>query len=349
MDHHSSLAHSSYINLLRSLKDDAVSDLRGTPNKVMRGTRGYWYDTYRVGNSVHRRYIGEDSSELKSRIDNHRTLRAEKDQRQKHQARLVKVLRAEGFMGLDVTTGSLLAAMSGAGVFRLGGTIVGTHAFRLYEGELGLRFTMDQSAHTDDIDIASFERLSIALEDTTSPPMIDVLKDFKFEPAPDLVPGATWRWRQTKGDAMVEFLTPSFSEEEGRRSLPALGVQAQALHHLNYLLSDPIQAAVTYRSGVLVQIPRPEKFAVHKLIVADRRREGSDTLKAHKDRKQAEFLIEALTADRPDDLIEAFEEAAEKGEKWRLRIGRSLAKLPTTMRHLKSLGLKKPDRDGKMS
>ncbi|WP_241560124.1 GSU2403 family nucleotidyltransferase fold protein [Solirhodobacter olei] len=25
-----------------------------------------------------------------------------------------------------------------------------------------------------------------------------------------------------------------------------------------------------YRSGVLVQIPQPERFAIHKLIVADR-------------------------------------------------------------------------------
>lgn len=38
-------------------------------------------------------------------------------------------------MGVDTATGSLLAAMAGVGVFRLGGTIVGPHVFRLYEGE----------------------------------------------------------------------------------------------------------------------------------------------------------------------------------------------------------------------
>ena len=42
----------------------------------------------------------------------------------------------------------------------------------------------------------------------------------------------------------------------------ALGVSAQALHHLNYLIAEPIQAAVLYRSGVLVQIPRPERYAI---------------------------------------------------------------------------------------
>jgi len=46
----------------------------------------------------------------------------------------------------------------------------------------------------------------------------------------------------------------------GQRPLIALGVSAQALHHLNYLIAEPIHAAVLYRSGVLVQIPRPERY-----------------------------------------------------------------------------------------
>jgi hypothetical protein len=39
------------------------------------------------------------------------------------------------------------------------------------------------------------------------------------------------------------------------RDLPALGVSAQSRHFLNYLIADPIKAAVLDRSGVLVQIP----------------------------------------------------------------------------------------------
>jgi hypothetical protein len=73
-------------------------------------------------------------------------------------------------------------------------------------------------------------------------------------------------------DTLVEFLTPSFRSEEDIRELPALGVAAQSLHFLNYLIAEPIKAAALYRSGVLVQIPRPEAYAVHKLIVANRRK-----------------------------------------------------------------------------
>ena len=88
-------------------------------------------------------------------------------------------------------------------------------------------------------------------------------------------------------------------------------------------------AAVLYRSGVLVQIPRPERFAIHKLIVADRRQDR-DRLKAAKDRRQAALLIRALAEDRPDDLREALEDAQARGPRWRARIAASLARMPDT-------------------
>jgi len=154
------------------------------------------------------------------------------------------------------------------------------------------------------------------------------LKDFSFEAVPSLDPGKTWRWRQSRNDAYVEFLTPSFTVEEDLKPLPSLGVHAQSLHYLNYLLADPMHAAVTYRDGVLVQIPRPERFAIHKLIVADRWLDGPDSLKAVKDRMQADFLIKALAEDRPDDLEEALEDALSRGPRWSERLLRSAQKSP---------------------
>ncbi|WP_265500906.1 nucleotidyltransferase family protein [Paracoccus beibuensis] len=332
---HSALAHAAYHDLLRSLRDEGLRDLRGTPTLVRRNGRGYWYDSFRVGTEVRKHYLGEDSPDLASRMHALRDDRAPAEQRRRDRARLVRLLRAEGFLGLDPTSGSLMAALAASGVFRLGGTVVGTHAFRLYEGELNLRLSLEQTAQTDDLDIASFERLSLALEDAAAPPVQQVLADFDFAPAPSLQPGRTWRWRQTAGNALVEFLTPSFGEE-GLRDLPALGVQAQALHHLNYLIADPIPAAIPYRSGVLVQVPRPERYAVHKLIVADRRR-AEDRMKSAKDRAQAAYLIEALSQDRPDDLAEALDDARARGPRWRDRIDASLARMPDTAALLAAL------------
>ena len=129
--------------------------------------------------------------------------------------------------------------------------------------------------------------------------------------------------------------TPAFGEE-GLRDLPALGVQAQALHYLNYLIADPIPAAVAYRGGVLVQVPRPERFAIHKLIVADRRR-AEDRMKSAKDRAQAAYLIEVLAEDRPDDLAEALEDARARGPRWRERSDASLSRMPDTAALLDAL------------
>ncbi|MBC9247491.1 hypothetical protein H4P12_12390 [Paracoccus sp. 11-3] len=42
ISHHSPLAHAAYHDLLRSQRDEAVGDLRGTPTRVTRNGRVYW-------------------------------------------------------------------------------------------------------------------------------------------------------------------------------------------------------------------------------------------------------------------------------------------------------------------
>jgi hypothetical protein len=341
--HHSNVASAAYNDLLRSLSDEAVSELRGSPTLFnAKNGRSYWYDSYRIGSDVQKAYIGDDTPELRERLKNLEKIREARTKSRAHRARLIRILRAERFAALDVGTASLLAGLAKAGVFRLGGTIVGTIAFRLYEGELGIRYGFDEAAQTNDLDIASFERLSLALDDIVSEKLQKVLSDFAFDPVPGLDRDKTWRWRQTRSETLVEFLTPSFEEDEGLRPLAALGVHAQSLHHLNYLIAEPIQAAAPYRSGVLVQIPRPERFAVHKLIVADRRRDGPDSLKARKDRLQAEFLMAALAEDRPDDLREAYEDAVARGPRWRERLEASLARAPKARARLAEVGALTP-------
>jgi hypothetical protein len=175
------------------------------------------------------------------------------------------------------------------------------------------------------------------LGDTVEENPGDILRALAFDPVPGLQDRQVWKWRQTRGEAMVEFLTPAFGEETVK-PLPALGVSAQGLNYLNFLIADPIPALALYRSGVLLQIPRPERFAIHKLIVADRRRGGSEQIKARKDRGQAAFLINVLSQDRPDDLRDAYKDALSRGHRWRDRIDSSLKRLPDTASILHDLG-----------
>jgi hypothetical protein len=327
--HHSQVGAAAYHDLRRMLQDDQASEIRGTPTRVTVKGRTFWYDKYRIGNEMGQRYIGPDTEELRARIEQLAELKGEREARRAQRTRLVRVLRAEGYASIDQKTGSLLSAFSNAGVFRLGGTLVGTVAFRHYEGELGVALGFDQMAQTDDIDIASFERLSFAIGDVVEKPLEDVFAELKFRAMPTLDNQQTWRWSQSDSETLVEFLMPA-EKDEGVRKLPALGVSAQALRHLGYLLEDPIPAVSLYRSGVLVKIPRPERFAIHKLIVAERRKHGPNTLKARKDRAQADFLIRVLAEARPDELKDALDDAMGRGPKWRSRIEASLQKLPTS-------------------
>ena len=230
---YSRAAQVAYQDLLRLHLEETASELIGSVEERVRNGRHYLYDKFRIGTAMKSRYLGEGTPELR--------------------ARLARVLRAEGFMATDRDTGSLLLAFARAGVFRLGGTLVGTAAYALYQGELGVRFDSEELAQTGDIDFASFERLSVVLGDTVEENPGDILQALAFDPVPGLQDRQVWKWRQTRGEAMVEFLTPAFGEETVKR-LPALGVSAQGLNYLNFLIADPIPALALYRSAVLVQI-----------------------------------------------------------------------------------------------
>lgn len=334
---HSRAAQVAYQDLLRLHLDEFASELIGSIEERSRNGRIYLYDKFRIGNEMKSRYLGEGTPELRARLSRAVELKSEREERRKTMARLARVLRAEGFMATDRDTGSLLLAFARAGVFRLGGTLVGTAAYALLQGDLGIRFDSEELAQTGDIDFASFERLSVALGDQVEERPGDILQALKFDPVPGVSDRQVWKWRQSRGAAMVEFLTPAFGDERVK-PLPALGVSAQALNYLNYLIAEPIPAVVLYRSGVLVQIPRPERFAIHKLIVADRRQGGPDQAKSRKDRGQAAFLIDVLAEDRPDDLREAYEAARSCGPRWRERLEASLARMPRTAGILRALG-----------
>ena len=248
----------------------ALSEIRGTPTGIAVRGRHFWYDKYRIGDEVRQRCIGPETDELLARLDRLNRSNADRKALQREQSRLVRILRASNYRSTARGTGSLLAAFARCGVFRLGGTLVGTVAFQHYEGELGVVLDFER---TDDIDIASFERLSFALGDSVEPPLEDVFRDLRFQPVLSLDRRHVWRWRQTSGLVLVEFLMPTRGEE-GVRRLPAVGVSTRALRHLDDLLEDPVPAVSLYRSGVLVQAPRPERYAIHKLIVAEWRRAG---------------------------------------------------------------------------
>lgn len=153
--------------------------------------------------------------------------------------------------------------------------------------------------------------------------MADVLKQIgPFIARPGLHHQPT-AWRNYESGVLVELLTPNEGPDRAEPvELPALGAYAPPpLRFLDYLIHEPAQAVALYRSGILVNVPQPARYAIHKLIAASRR-VSSAAAKVRKDVEQSAALIRVLAEDRPDELEDAFTEARGRGPAWREAVDR---------------------------
>ena len=326
IDRYPTSMQSVYLDLLSRHLDQRVTELGGIPKLRRIGGKDYWYAEIAIKGRKNQRYLGPDTSEMRASIERAKSAVEDARAARADNRALVRQLEAIGAPRLDANTGSVLKAMAAVGVFRLGGTLVGTHAFRLYALELGMRLRGLFDA-TQDVDIAAFQRLSVALDDKVDPSLGSALGGLGIEPAPAIDQRRPTRWRAKGGGLAIDFLAPSFTEEEGPVKLDTFDGWAQGLHFLNYLIADPIQAVALYLDGILVQIPQPERYAVHKLIVAQRRNPANRP-KARKDLDQAQALIETLATERRELLRDAYDAAMEAGPKWRAAITASLRQRP---------------------
>lgn len=320
----------TYANLLQAHLNQPSFDFDGAPFKLEKRGKLYWYVNQRgLGASPPRqRYLGPDTDEMRQRIDAMRDERADRDTVREACTRMVAQLRAGGMPGMDRQTGTALRALVRSGVFRLGGTLVGTQAFRHYDLELGVVLsgndpTDQRLRETQDLDIASFERLSKTVDDATDPDLAQALTDLGFKPKNRLESKKPTSWRHAQSVYDIDFLTPCFDDDLKPVHLASLNVWAQGLHYLDFLIKDPMPAVSIYMEGLLVQVPRPERFAVHKLIVSQKRAAGSGA-KARKDVQQARAIIWAMAEDRSLELKAAIAEADSMGGKWREALDQAL-------------------------
>ncbi len=90
---------------------------------------------------------------------------------------------------------------------------------------------------------------------------------------------------------------------------------AQPLRFLDYLFEEIQPAVLLFKHGIMINVPAPGKFAIHKCIVSLRRKAASAGT-ARKDLQQAEQVFQALVEERPGDISLAFESAQEMGDKF---------------------------------
>lgn len=284
--------------------------------RTIRG-RPYWYFRSPMAEGDRpEKYVGPDTRELTATIARHRDAKSSYKERRS----LVAALIRSGLRGPDARTGRVLEALAKAGAFRLRTVVVGTAAYQTYPGLIGARLPTT-NAMTDDLDLAQFRGISLTVEDSVDIPFLEILRsvDPEFRPIPSPF-APTQSTRFGLGDRYrVEILTPMQGPTDDRPvPLPALKADAQPLRFLDFLIYQEVHAVALWGAGIPINVPTPERFALHKLLVSRVRVATADgQAKASKDIRQAADLIEVLAAQRPYELRDAWDELIARGPRWR--------------------------------
>ncbi|HUD52760.1 GSU2403 family nucleotidyltransferase fold protein [Parvibaculum sp.] len=298
-------------------------------SKIVSG-RTYWYFQAKTPSGREQKYVGPETPELLERIAHHRQARDDEKDRRSIVSALV---RSAYLPAPQRMIGNIIAALARAGVFRLRSVMVGTSAYQTYSAMLGTRLPR-ASMQTGDVDIAQYTTVSVAIEDTT-PPMLDVLRaiDPSFRAIPDIVDGRRSTNYVNDSGVGVDFLTPNQGAATGKpQRLPALGTDGFPLRFLDFLIHEPESAVVLHGNGIYVHVPSPHRFALHKLIIAQRRKAGD--AKKIKDIIQAEALLQLLTQRQPGELKRVWDEAWNRGKTWRNLLCEGLGAIDAKVRDM---------------
>jgi hypothetical protein len=218
-------------------------------------------------------------------------------------------------------------------VFVAGGVLVGSHAFGLYGNTLGVRWP-SEATRTQDVDIAAAHRVVIGMPDRKLNLREALMaSELGFIEVPALDRKSPSTPFRIKGKQLsVDVLTPMLGRTSSRPvHLAALGTYAGPVRFLDYLLADAQPAAIVARAGILVNVPAPARYALHKLVTAERRVAAFHS-KTRKDLYQAEQLLTVLLQDRPGDVRAAWRAATEQPRKFLDQLRAGLARLPDALR-----------------
>jgi hypothetical protein len=239
----------------------------------------------------------------------------------------VRLLARAGFATVDRKAYATLASLHNHGLFRAGALLIGSHAYGALLNALGVRAV---AYSTEDIDIARREQLAIS----GVPPFVDVLREtgLDFFPVPALSRRAPSTSYAERGGSRlrVDLLVPSPGDDYPVVPVPELQTHAKGLPYLAYLLGSSQEVpALSPHGVVLVRVPAPERFVIHKLIVSQLRSTASS--KPQKDLRQAATLLEAMAERFPDAVEEALADVPRSATRLVARAAKALERhLPSS-------------------
>lgn len=310
-----------YADLAQSV--DSRSVLPGSLATKSIKKRKYLYQTTKDGSARIERYIGpaDDPAAI---------AQAEQIRQAAEQAKLqrntVTLLKQSRIPAPTLVQGRILEVISNAGLFKRGMTLVGTVAYQTYACIVGAHIANAAYA-TNDIDLSVAEFVAAEEEEDIG----SILKraDPSFKPhwhASDKLPRIF-----KSSNFQVDVLT---RHGRGRKSpvlIERLGCAAAALSFQEYPAEDTIDVVALYGAGILVRVPTPTRYALHKLIVAQQRG-PTELSKKQKDLRQAKELLDILIETDENALQDELDEARDRGKSWKSAINASLREIGRDVR-----------------
>jgi hypothetical protein len=306
-----------YADLMQNARKSSLE--HGSVVKRRKRSKDYLYVVSKDGAIRTERYIGpaedpeaqKQAHEIRQSAEQAKALRA-----------TVSSLKQARMPAPILKLGRILEVIANAGLFDQGAMLVGTAAFQTYACILGyhLRSTalMTQDA---DLLVASFvgggERKDMEEILRRADPTFKAKMQLE-----DRLPKVFTTADNFSVDMLTKFglgrKTPVLIEE--------LGCSAEALPFMEYLAEESMEAVALYGTGVLVRVPPPVRYAVHKLLIAQER-SGRFVSKKPKDLAQATDLID-IFLDTDNVMLEtALNATRRRGRRWARNINASLREI----------------------
>ena len=303
--------------------DRSVRDLPGSFNRKTVKGRDYWYWQVRDLQGGNRQvYLGPDDERLRKLIE------LQKDGKGRASAdlgALVGACVALGCMTLIPQHFQVINRLAEYGLFRAGGVLVGTHAFIAMGNMLGVRWT--SGWRTSDVDVAhAGKNVSLALAEHARADIHDAITSLEMGllPQQSLVSGRGATYITARKDIRVDLLTSAGRKDDVYLYEP-LNVSLQPLKFMEFSLENTTQTALlSGEQVVVVNVPAPMRYALHKLVIMGEREEAFRP-KLAKDAGQVAALIEYGLLRAPSALKAAAQDLMARGPGWRSRAAEGVA------------------------
>lgn len=330
-------AQTAYAELLDQTQvfelTNALGGLVGAFHKRTLKAREYWYFAYRdFDQKLRMAYVGPDGERIQKLV-----ARFDESRRDKPLAPPARMAIAAGCASATPKHFRIIKRLAEYGFFRAGGILIGTHAFLAMGNMLGVRW--HDGAATLDVDFAhAGQNVSLALPADIRIDVHGALESLEMGllPISQFNGKAGAQYRNPKDSELrLDFVT-SMTREGLPVTMPTLNLVLEPLKFMEFSLEQPIQGCIFSTLGsCIVNLPAPERYAVHKLIIHGERPVGQRT-KASKDLLQAASLIDYFLKNEQVDVFNSawrdaihrgkgWQERAEQGREYLLRIAPNLA------------------------